>query len=27
MESEEDQQRSFDCTCKKLHRYLSQLSR
>ena len=27
MESEEDQQRSFDSTCKKLHRYLSQSSR
>ena len=27
MESEEDQQRSFDSTCKKLHRYLSQASR
>jgi hypothetical protein len=27
MESEEDQQRSFDSTCKKLHRLLSQSSR
>jgi hypothetical protein len=27
MESEEDQQRSFDSTCKKLHRFLSQSSR
>jgi hypothetical protein len=27
MESEEDKQRSFDSTCKKLHRYLSQSSR
>lgn len=27
MESEEDQQRSFDSTCKKLHRYLRQSSR
>jgi hypothetical protein len=27
MESEEAQQRSFDSTCKKLHRYLSQASR
>ena len=27
MESEEDQRRSFDSTCKKLHRFLSQSSR
>ena len=27
LESEEDQQRSFDSTCKKLHRSLSQSSR
>ena len=27
MESEEGQQRSFDSTCKKLHRHLSQSSR
>ena len=27
MESEEDQQRSFDSTCKKLHRFLSHSSR
>lgn len=27
MESEEDQQRSFDSTCKKFHRFLSQASR
>ena len=27
MESEEDQQRSFDSTCKKLHRFLSQSPR
>jgi hypothetical protein len=27
MESEEDQQRSFDSTCRKLHRFLSQPSR
>jgi hypothetical protein len=27
MESEEDQQRSFDSTCRKLHRFLSQSSR
>ena len=27
MESGEDQQRSFDSTCRKLHRFLSQLSR
>ena len=27
MESEEDQQRSFDSTCKKLHRFLSRASR
>jgi hypothetical protein len=27
MESEEDQQRSFDSTCKKLHRFLSRSSR
>ena len=27
MESEEDQQRSFDSACKKLHRFLSQSSR
>jgi hypothetical protein len=27
MESEEDQQRSFDATCRKLHRFLSQSSR
>jgi len=27
MESEEEQQRSFDATCKKLHRFLSQSSR
>ena len=26
MESEEDQQRSFDSTCRKLYRFLSQLS-
>ena len=26
MESEEDQQRSFDSTCKKLHRFLGQSS-
>jgi hypothetical protein len=27
MESEEDQQRSFDSTCKKLHRFLSRSTR
>ena len=27
MESEEDQQRSFDSTCKRFHRFLSQASR
>ena len=27
MESEEDQQRAFDSTCRKLHRFLSQSSR
>ena len=27
MESEENEQRSFDSTCKKLHRFLSQSSR
>ena len=27
IESEEDQQRSFDSTCKNLHRFLSQASR
>ena len=27
MESEEDQQRSFDSTCKKLHRFFSQSPR
>jgi len=27
MESEEDQQRSFDSTCKKLYRFLSQSPR
>jgi hypothetical protein len=27
MESEEDQQRSFDATCKKLYRFLSQSPR
>jgi hypothetical protein len=27
MESEDDQQRSFDSTCKKLYRFLSQLPR